>query len=530
MRPANRIPEALQAERSVGIHAVPPSSSVGQRRWRKPLAIVALIVGALLVVAAVVVSAKWPFTPKHVVADLEQASRTTVAFKMFHQTYFPHPGCVLEDVTFRHAGSSAPPLLTVKRLTIEGSYSGLLSERVPLIRAEAAHVVLPPVSSGQKIFEWGSSRSHATIGEIVADGAILDVTSAHPGTPPLRFQIRKVAIHDLGTGGALPFHIEVLNPTPPGELIATGRLGPWRSGDFALTPLSGTYVFRRAQLGAFHGIAGTLSSEGRFQGPINALTVRGSTDVPDFEVTRSGHKVHLVTQFDALVNGTQGDVVLRSVDGRWGHTTVTGKGRIEGTPGRKGKIASFDFVVRGGRIDDVLYLFVRSPQAPLAGPTTFEARVTIPPGKKKFVEKVVLEGQFEITSAQFTSPKTQNSVDKLSSQARGQKDVESPEAVVSGLNGHVLLTGGVAHFSSIVMDVPGARARMHGTYGLENQRVSLHGMLFLDVKLSQATSGIKSFLLKPLEPFLKKNRRRGAKMPVGITGAYSHPSYHTDPI
>lgn len=71
---------------------------------------------------------------------------------------------------------------------------------------------------------------------------------------------------------------------------------------------------------------------------------------------------------------------------------------------------------------------------------------------------------------------------------------------------------------------------MHGTYGLENQRVNLHGMLFLDAKLSQATSGIKSLLLKPIEPFLKKNRRGGAKMPVGISGTYSHPSYQTDPI
>lgn len=530
MRPAKRIPEAPQAERSLGIHAVRPSSSVGQRRWRKPLAIVALVALALLVVAVAVLSAKWPFTPKHIVADLEQASRTTVAFKTFHQTYFPHPGCVLEDVTFRNAGSSAPPLLAVKRLTIEGSYSGLLSGHVPVIRAEAAHVVLPPVSSGQTIFEGRSSNSHATIGEIVADGAILDVTSAHPGRPPLRFQIRKLAIHDLGAGGVLPFHLEALNPTPPGELIATGRLGPWQVANAASTQISGTYVFRKAQLGVFHGIAGILSSEGRFQGPINALSVRGSTDVPDFEVTRTGHKVHLVTQFDALVNGTQGDVLLRSINGHWGHTTVLGSGSIEGKPGRKGKTASLDFVVRNGRIDDVLYLFVRSPQAPLAGPTTFEAKVTIPPGKKKFVEKVVLDGQFEIPSARFTSSKTQNSVDKLSRQARGQKEVENPEAVVSDLNGHVLLTGGVAHFSSLVVDVPGARARMHGTYGLENQRVNLHGMLFLDAKLSQATSGIKSLLLKPIEPFLKKNRRGGAKMPVGISGTYSHPSYQTDPI
>jgi hypothetical protein len=52
----------------------------------------------------------------------------------------------------------------------------------------------------------------------------------------------------------------------------------------------------------------------------------------------------------------------------------------------------------------------------------------------------------------------------------------------------------------------------------------------MDAKLHQATSGIKSFLLKAVDPFLKKNRRGGAVIPVRITGTYQHPSYKTDPI
>jgi hypothetical protein len=78
--------------------------------------------------------------------------------------------------------------------------------------------------------------------------------------------------------------------------------------------------------------------------------------------------------------------------------------------------------------------------------------------------------------------------------------------------------------------VPGAKARLDGTFDLITQKVNFHGMLFMEAKLPQATSGIKSFLLKAIDPFLKKNRRGGAKFPVSITGTYQHPSYHADPV
>src|SRR5581483_10763752 len=135
-----------------------------------------------------------------------------------------------------------------------------------------------------------------------------------------------------------------------------------------------------------------------------------------------------------------------------------------------------------------------------------------------------LDGNFVIAGAQFTSPDTQARVNKLSAQARGQKNPDHPAPVVTDWDGHVSLKDGVAHFSPLRLRVPGAGTRLQGNYSLESQRVDLHGMLYLQAMLSQTTSGIKSFLLKPIEPFLKKNRRGGAKMPVGVTGTYSHPS------
>ena len=529
MRPAKPL-EEHEVQRSAGLHAVPPRPAAHNAQWRKLLWIGGLVVVTILVAAVVLFAWKWPFTPDHVRTDLEQGSGTKVSFQNFRQTFFP-PGCVLEHVTLRSgADPNRPPLLTVEKLTVATSYARLLAHDISTIRADGAHVVLPPFGNGQKLFQGSSNNHQTTIGELIADASIFDVSSATPGAPPLRFQVRKLTVHDLGSSGGMSFQIDTVIPKLPGEVIATAKLGHWNAEKPEMTELSGRYQFRHAQLGVLHAIAGTLASEGRFQGPVKNLSVRGSTDVPDFEVTRTHHKIHLITQFDAMVDATAGDVVLRSIQAHSGPTTVTGNGKIAGTPGKKGKTASLNLFVREGRVEDVMFLFVRAPQPPLDGPMSLEARVTIPPGKKKFLEKLVMEGSFTINSAHFTSTGTQEKVNKLSAQARGEKNPDAAEAVLTDWRGQVLVNGGVAHFSDLFLSTPGARARFRGTYGLEDQRVNLDGMLYLDVKLSQTTKGIKAILIKPIEPFLKKNRRGGAKIPVKVTGTYLHPSYDLDPI
>jgi hypothetical protein len=491
-----------------------------------------LVVVAVLIIVAVLLGKEWPFTEPRALAELGQASQSTVKTKNFRETFFPHPGCVLEDVTLRSQGetSHSGAVLTAKKLTIQGSYSGLLSRSVPLIRVEGAHVVLPPLGTGQRMFQGTSGQSKTTVGEIVADGTIIDVTSRVPGKPPLHFEVRKLAIHNPGGGRVMSIEVEGLNPSPPGMVKASFRLGPWQEQTPEQTRVSGTYSYQNAKLGVFNGIAGSLSSRGTFDGSINQLRVRGSTDVPDFEVTRSGHRVHLTADFDVFVDATAGDVTLRSVNAHWGHTTVLASGTIGRTPDHKSRAAELNAAVRNGRIDDVLFLFVQAPKSPLAGEANFETKIEVPSGHRRFLQKVELDGNFVISGARFTNANTQARVDKLSAQARGQKNLENPAPVVTDWEGHVLLKDGTARFTPLRLRVPGAATRLQGTYTLQNQRVDLHGMLYLQVKLSQATSGIKAILVKPLEPFLKKDRRGGAKMPVGVSGTYSRPSFHEDPI
>jgi hypothetical protein len=115
-------------------------------------------------------------------------------------------------------------------------------------------------------------------------------------------------------------------------------------------------------------------------------------------------------------------------------------------------------------------------------------------------------------------------MNKLSKSAQGHPDDNDATRVLSGLKGHLDVHDGVANFTNLFFQVPGADVNMHGTFGLINERINLHGTMRMQAKPSQATTGVKSFLMKVLDPFTNKDRGR-VPIPVSITGTYNHPDY-----
>jgi hypothetical protein len=99
--------------------------------------------------------------------------------------------------------------------------------------------------------------------------------------------------------------------------------------------------------------------------------------------------------------------------------------------------------------------------------------------------------------------------------------------VVSDLRGDLNLKGGTATFSQLACRVPGADALLHGTYNLQSHAVDLHGTLRTDVKLSEATTGFKAFVMKVIE-VAKKKDKGPAIVPVSIGGTYDKPSFSVD--
>jgi hypothetical protein len=68
---------------------------------------------------------------------------------------------------------------------------------------------------------------------------------------------------------------------------------------------------------------------------------------------------------------------------------------------------------------------------------------------------------------------------------------------------------------------------MTGTYTLDGQTFDFRGKARLDAKVSQMTTGWKSILLKPIDPFFSK-KGVGTEVPIKITGTESAPHFGLD--
>jgi hypothetical protein len=497
-------------------------------RWSRWVIVSGLGVGLLTLF---LLARFWPFRLDAVIKELADESDSKVTVRSFRATYFPHPGCILGQVIFQHnPGSGTPPLITIKQLTIRGTIAGILGRHVKLVVVEGMHIFVPPL--GSEHFKT-PPRSSVVIDDLVADGTMLEVASRQAGTPPLQFVFHGFTISDVGSNAAAVFRAALSNPEPPGEITTTGKFGPWNATNVGQTAVSGEYRFEHADLGTFRDISGLLASVGKYAGTLEHIEVAGSTDVPLFAVAQSSHHTDLQTQFHAIVNAENGDVLLQDVNANFRQTAILAQGRVAGEAGQAGKTTSLTLASKEGRIQDLLLLFTESPQAPMSGAVSFRAKVSLPPGEEPFLKKVALQGDFGIDAGSFTHTDTQQGINSLSQGARGEKDQRhekddtNPQNVLSDLKGHVLLNNGVASFSELSFRVPGALAQMRGTYNLISEKIDLHGTLKTEAEISKTTHGIKAAMLKVLDP-LFKNKHNGYLAPVKITGTYNHPQFGLD--
>jgi hypothetical protein len=505
------------------------------RTWQIALTVLGVALLAMIV-GGVMLATHWPFSQARVTQSLQETFPATVTFGTFHATYFPNPGCVAENVVFRRLGGSAdlPPVVTVARVRMEARYSDLFLRPGFLARVitEGFRVQVPPIATPLDETGWKETPSSTRVGEIVLDGSTL--TIARRSGAPLVFDIHTLKLSDVSRSQALKYALFMNNALPSGEIRAHGKFGPWNSDDAGKTSTSGEYTLEQADLGNFDGISGKLVAAGKFEGMLGHLDTQGKIAIPQFMVTRSEHAVRVDSAYRAVVDGTNGDVTLQQVNATVLKTRISANGKIAGSAGQNGKTAAVDLHVEEGRIQDVLWLFVRGKRAPFNGNTSFRAHVVIPPGDPQFLQRVRLTGDFGILGGEFAKPSTQMAVDTLSERAQkqtgGEKSGdEDPDAVLTNLSGHVELTGGVANFRDFSFEVPGASAHMHGTYDLTSTAINLHGMLKTRSELSEMSTGFKSTLLKPFNGLFKK-KHAGAVLPVYLQGTYHAPSVGLDLI
>jgi hypothetical protein len=391
---------------------------------------------------------------------------------------------------------------------------------------------IPPKEGRQEMTNMGSRAPKMTIfvDQFICEDAKLVINTSEPGKAPLEFAIGNLKMKDIGRGQPMQFNATLVNPKPVGNIQSNGLFGPWQQDSPRDTPVQGDYSFTNADLSTIKGIGGILSSTGDYGGTLGNIVVHGKTDTPNFQIATGGQAVPLHTEFHAMVDGTSGDTYLRSVNGNFLHTSLTASGSVVRVSTPHGHDVELDVVLDRARIEDLLKLGVHTDPPIMSGPVEMKTRLSLPPGDASVVDRLKLAGTFHLLGARFTSEKVQGRLDSLSERSQGrpkQAEMHVQEYVPVDLQGVFTLKEGLLSFSQLHFLIPGTHVDMTGDYSLDGQKFDFRGTARLDAKVSQMTTGWKSKLLKPLDPFFSK-KGAGTEIPIRISGTESEPHFGLD--
>jgi hypothetical protein len=328
-----------------------------------------LAVLVLLVLAAISVVNKEidPFVRAYVIRLLQARYNANVGLGRLTITLYPRLHATGEDLVIRRRNQphELPPFISVDKFTVDGDLKSLLGDAAHLrkLHLDGLQINVPPREETTPE-DATTQRAKIELPELIidemhADGTLLRIYSRKPDKKPLEFDLQRLLLRAVGKAQPMWFKAKLINPTPPGLIDTQGHFGPWYAQEPSLTPVSGQYAFRKADLSAFRGISGRLASDGRYQGRLEHIEVRGQTDTPDFTVGISGNPVHLRTDFNAVVDGTNGDTLLQPVVARFLASTLIASGAIKNRPGTKGKTISLTVSTSSAKIQDLMRLAVK---------------------------------------------------------------------------------------------------------------------------------------------------------------------------
>jgi hypothetical protein len=391
---------------------------------------------------------------------------------------------------------------------------------------------IPPAGDRKEMgnMQSKSGKIKIVVDQFTSDGARLVINTSRPDKLPLEFEIGSLKMKDIGPGQPLHFDATLINPKPIGEIVSSGSFGPLEMDRPRDTPVKGKYSFSDADLSTIKGIGGILSSTGEYSGNLGEIAVDGATDTPDFRLDVSGHPVPLHTDFHAIVDGTTGDTYLQPVKAKVLNSSFTAKGSVVRIKDPKGHSVSLDVSIDKARIQDLLELGVRTDPPFMTGAIKSKVKLDILPGEVDVAQRMKLAGNFQITGAHFTNDKVQTKVDDLSLRSQGKPKLAQQnvhEEVASDLTGVFKLASGVLSFSEIHFQMPGTKVNLTGEYSLDGNKFDFYGKVGIEATLSHTVTGWKSIVLKPVDPFFKKNGN-GAEIPVKISGTKSEPHFGLD--
>jgi AsmA-like C-terminal region len=508
------------------------------RRWRWIAAALIVLMALIAIGVRIVIRHAQPILRARVIETLATRFKSRVELEGIQVSVTN--GLEVSGEGLRIFGATDPnpsedgvqPLLEIQEFRFHTGLRNLFREpmHVETVFVKGLTMNIPPKENRQQMgnMRRGGKMSVA-VGRFVCNDTRLIINTLKPGKLPLQFDISDLKMRDIGPGKPLFFEATLVNPKPTGDIQSTGQFGPLNEESPRNTAVEGTYTFTHADLGTLKGIAGILSSSGKYGGTLGRIEVEGKTDTPDFRVNVSQHPVHLHTDFHAIVDGTDGDTYLQPVKARFLNSWLTARGKVIRVKPR-GHDIELNVVLGQARIEDLLRLGVRTDPPIMSGAVAMTTKLRLPPSDADLSRRLQLEGDFHVPAGHFTNEKLQDRIDSFSLRSQGKPKLArqlSHDDVLSDLSGTFILKDGVLSFSLLRFMVPGTHADMTGQYSLDGNTFDFHGKMKLDAKLSQMLTGWKSILLKPVDPFFHKHGA-GTELPFKVTGTRSEPHFGLD--
>ena len=414
-----------------------------------------------------------------------------------------------------------PPFIAIDRFNLRGTPWHIVTElvrgHVNRVQVDGLKITIPPGNvQSAAIKQAAAARSHVIVDELIANDATLTVLRRKPGHNPLLFAIHALKMSALSFDQPIPFHAELTNAMPHGEIVSDGTVGPWQTQPSDL-PLEGTYTFRQADLNDIKGIGGMLTSDGTYKGSVTEIQVEGQTNTPDFNLDLGGAPVPLATTFKAVVDGSNGTTHLESVDAVLYKTPIHVTGDVVNLPGPAGFNIDLKATIQHGRIEDLLTLAMKSAKPPFTGDMAMTSSVHVPAGREKVRDRLRIDGMFGLAQTKFTDGDIQRKLTELSRRGQGKDEDEPMSRVMTNLKGSFHLAARQLQLSDFTFEVPGATVQLAGNVRALERRDGL--------RRAAADEGValerhRRVQVDPVKPFdcLFKRDGAGSVVPIRITG------------
>ena len=95
------------------------------------------------------------------------------------------------------------------------------------------------------------------------------------------------------------------------------------------------------------------------------------------------------------------------------------------------------------------------------------------------------------------------------------------------MDGQFRLDNQVIVFRKLTFGVPGAEVDLTGKYDIAQDALDFHGHLKLTAKVSQTMTGVKRWLLKPVDPIMAK-KGAGTYIAIKVQGSAKEPKFGKD--